>query len=203
MKELAKMVVVLTVFAAVSAALLAWTNSVTSEPIAKAGKAEKVTALKRVLPPCDNDPLSESMQFGEGAGSMVFHVARKGGEFVGAAFVSSAKGYGGPIQVVVGVKADGTIQGVEILDAPAETPGLGAKVREAGFLRQFQGRQAADTRWAKVRKDGGEIDAVTGATISSRAVAEAVRRGLEMFAAHLEEMKAPKNASHPAEESER
>ncbi len=188
MKEMVRMVIVLTLFATVSACILAWANNVTSEPIANVKRAEKIEALKRVLPEFDNDPLQETREFESLSGRVVVHVARKEGEFVGAALVSSAKGYGGPVNIVMGVNADGTIQAVAVLDAPGETPGLGAKIKEAAFLKQFSGKPADATGWARVKKDGGEVDAITGATISSRAVSEAVRKGLEIFAEHAKEL---------------
>ena len=88
---------------------------------------------------------------------------------------------------MVGVNAAGEIQGVEILKQ-LETPGLGARITEPGFRQGFAGRNIADTDW-RVRKDGGDIDQITAATISSRAVVEAVKAGVEVFKRNEEQIR--------------
>ena len=112
-----------------------------------------------------------------------FYVGLQDGQFVGAAFESvSPKGYGGDVGIMVGVNADGQVQGIEIL-VQKETPGLGAKMADDAFKSQFSGRSIAETRWA-VDKDQGDIDSITAATISSRAVVEAVHAGLQVYTTH-------------------
>ena len=96
--------------------------------------------------------------------------------------MASPKGYGGTIRLLVGVNAAGTVQGLAVLEQK-ETPGLGAKIKDDGFRGQFKGLRIIDTRW-KVRKDGGDVDEITAATISSRAVVEAVARGLDVYRRH-------------------
>jgi len=169
-------------FSLVAGLLLAITHAVTAMPIQEAGKRGKVAVICRALPEADNDPLAETRTV---ATNWTFHIGRTGGRITGLAFQSSStKGYGGRIEVMVALSPDGAIRSVEILSAAKETPGLGTKVAEPKFLDQFKSRSARDNAWAKVAKDGGAIQAVTGATISSRAVTEAVRRGLDVFAAH-------------------
>lgn len=189
MKEAIRLVAVLTVFCAVSALLLAWTNKVTKAPIEQARKAETMEGLAKVLPPFTNDLIGDSRIVKEDGKDWTFYVARADGKFVGVAFESQTTGYGGAIRLLVGVLADGTVNGVQILAADNETPGLGSKIKEPGFLGQFKNRGGADTRWASVRKDGGEIQAITGATISSRAVARAVKAGLDVYAKHGAELR--------------
>ena len=100
----------------------------------------------------------------------------------GYIFTAEGKGYSSTIAIMVGVDVNGAITGVKIL-SQQETPGLGARIEEIRhgekypwFTRQFKGKTASDA--IIVTKDGGDIDAITGATISSRAVSSAVKRGL-------------------------
>lgn len=190
MKETLQPIVVLTLFCVVAGFLLAWTNSVTKASIETARKAELIAALHKVLPACDNDIIADAKVFKDGKGKdWTFYVARLKGTYGGTAFRSTSEhGYGGTIEVLVGVLPDATVNGVEILRADKETPGLGSKIKEQGFRTQFKGKSASDTKWAAVTKDGGRVDAITGATISSRAVAEAVGAGLNMYALHAAEI---------------
>ena len=191
MKDFFRMVGVLTVICALSGYILAYTNRVTQAPIEESKRREKLDALKKVLPPCDNEPDRTVFKATEAGRDWTFYVARKDGGYAGAAFVaSSSKGYAGLIEVLVGVKADGTICGIEIL-TQSETPGLGTKIADPAnpFRVQFPGRAAAGTKW-KLKKDGGDLDGITGATISSRAVAEAAGEGIEVFGRHKAEIEA-------------
>lgn len=191
MKEIFRMAGILTVICALSGFILAYANRVTQAPIEESRRKEKLDALKKVLPPCDNEPDKAVCKLAESGRDWVFHVARKGGEYAGTAFVaSSSKGYSGLIEVLVGVRADGTVGGIEIL-TQNETPGLGTKITDPAnpFRVQFPGRDAAGTKW-KLKKDGGDIDGITGATISSRAVTEAVAEGLDVYCRHKAEIEA-------------
>ena len=190
MKKTIQLVATLTIFCVVVGFLLAWTNSITKAPIETALKKEMIAALSKVLPEHDNDIVTDVKAFKDKAGKeWTFYVARLKGTYRGTAFCStSERGYGGTIEVLVGVLPDAAVNGMEILRADKETPGLGSKIREQGFRIQFKGKSASDTKWAAVTKDGGQIDAVTGATISSRAVTEAVSAGLKMYAIHAAEI---------------
>ncbi len=183
MMESLKLVVVLTIICSVAGALLAVVHDVTAEPIAAAAMKEKGDAIMQVLPPCDNHPGEAIVTVDADGRTWTFYVARKDGQFVGAAFeaVSSA-GYGGDITIMAGVTAEKTVQGIQVL-AHKETPGLGAWISGEIFRGQFAGRSIADTTWA-VAKDGGDIDQITAATISSRAVTGAVKAGLDVFTAN-------------------
>ena len=195
MKEYLRMILTLAVFCAVSGALLAWANTVTKGPIEQARRAELLDALKRVLPEHDNDVVADARTIGADGKNWTFYVARKGGVYAGTAFRSTADGYGGTIEILVGILADDTIKSMEILVADKETPGLGSKIRDAAFRNQFGGKRAMDSSWAVVKKDGGAVDAVTGATISSRAASKAVKVGLDVYAAHANEIKVESAAS--------
>ncbi len=187
MKEILKLMFALTLISSAAGLLLGYTNRVTTEPIASARQKETTEALKAVLTEFDNDPARNVCQYDQDGRSWSFHVARKNGKFTGVAFeTSSAKGYGGDIVIMVGITAAGTVKNIRIL-SQHETPGLGTKVAEIPFKSQFVDRPIEGTVWA-VKKDKGDFDAVTGATISSRAVLEALREGLEFYRSHQAEI---------------
>ncbi|MBU0716219.1 MAG: RnfABCDGE type electron transport complex subunit G [Verrucomicrobia bacterium] len=189
MKDIIKMVVVLTVISVVAGYLLATTNKITKAPIAAARLAEKLDAMKKVLPDYDNDPVANTCVVKEAGKEWTFYVARKQGVFVGAAFeASSDQGYNGTIRILAGILPDNRIKGLEIVEQ-AETPGLGAKISESAFKDQFQGKAIFSTRWM-VKKDGGDIDAITGATISPRAVVSALETGLAVYTNNFDKIAA-------------
>lgn len=184
MKETLRMVGTLMVFGLAAGFLLAWTQGVTAKPIAAAQQAELSAAIKQALPACDNDPVADQVTVEDNGVAWTFFVARQAGQFAGAAFKSAAPGYGGPVAVMVAVRADGAINRVLVVEAAGETPGLGSKAKEPKFLDQFKAFAAGASDWSAVRKDGGQIDAITGATITSRAVTRAVKAGLEVYGRH-------------------
>ena len=190
MKDIIKLILVLTIICTGFGALLAVVNHKTKEPIKQANAREKSQAIKAVLPDCDNDPNTNTntIYLADGK-TMVFHVARKDNQFVGVAFLSSsAEGYGGDINVMVGITADQLVQAIKILPPKKETPGLGANIESDSFRTNFHQKPLADTTW-KVRKDGGDIVEITAATISSRAVVAAVKAGIDVFTANEEEIR--------------
>jgi len=186
--------------ASVAAALLSGVFLITEAPIKAAMQKKTNAALQQVLPAFDNQPAEEAITVDD----VKFYVARKDGALVGfAGETVSNKGYGGEITVLAGVKMDGTV-GTVLVTKQTETPGLGTVVcgrtrektlsglikgiKETGLppnriLDQFNGMKATvgETPWA-VKKDGGTLDAITGATITSRAVGGAVFAIAEAFA---------------------
>lgn len=188
MKEYLRLVVVLFVICVVAGVLLATVNMITQRPIREAARMEKLAAIEKVLPEHDNQPDSDTVEIRHDGETWTFHIARKAGEFAGAAFeASSPEGYGGAIAIMVGVNTEHKIQAIEILQQK-ETPGLGAKIGDSSFKDRIAGRVLEDTRWA-VRKDGGDIDQITAATVSSRAVVDAVKRGIDVYLANAEKFK--------------
>jgi len=104
---------------------------------------------------------------------------------LGIVFRVFPQGYGGPIPITVGLDTEGVITGIRIASAAeglVETPGLGAKITEPDFTDQFKDKCLADVNLAQ---DGGEIQAITAATISSRAVSEGVKKGIEIYATYV------------------
>jgi electron transport complex protein RnfD len=189
MKDILRLMVVLTSLCIVSALALAKIYDLTKGPIAHQKRLEVLRAIKTVLPPYDNEPDRDMAKLSMGIDKRgeetqrVFYRGRKDGRLIGVAFkVASPEGYGGDIEVMVGLLPNGMINGIEIL-SHLETPGLGAKIREAKFKDRFENRNLSNTAWA-VKKDGGDIDGITGATISSRAVIKGVKEGLEFYRDH-------------------
>ena len=117
-----------------------------------------------------------------------YNIVKKDGKIIGYIFKTSAKGYGGEIQVMTAVKPDASVAAVEILDASGETPGLGQNVTEEYFYSQYNGRphDIVVVKGGNADKAKNEIDAVTGATISSKAVTEAVNTAIEYATAIIE-----------------
>jgi electron transport complex protein RnfG len=188
MKDFVKLVGVLTVISLIAGLSLAMAYQITLEPIAEAKRQEKLAALAKVLPEYDNDPYESRRAIADGDTDWTFYVARQGESVAGVAFETASPGYGGDIVLMVGIKDATAIQAVEVLEALQETPGLGAKVNDAEFRAQFEGKAADNTDWCAVKQDGGDIDAITGATISSRAVCKALKNGLAAFQKHEGEL---------------
>jgi len=186
MKEILKLMLVLTTICFVAALALARVYELTREPIAHQKRLEVLRAIRAVLPDIDNEPDKDAVRLQlreatkDESREITFFRGRLDDKLTGVAFVVvSREGYGGTIEIMLGVDPQGTILGVEIL-THLETPGLGAKIVQKPFTQQFVGRNLENTKWA-VRKDGGDLDQITGATISPRAVVEAVQEGLEIY----------------------
>lgn len=186
MKEILKLMLVLTTICFVAALALARVYELTREPIAYQKRLEVLRAIRAVLPDIDNEPDKDAVRLQlreatkDESREITFFRGRLDDKLTGVAFVVvSREGYGGTIEIMLGVDPQGSILGVEIL-THLETPGLGAKIVQKPFTQQFVGRNLENTKWA-VRKDGGDLDQITGATISPRAVVEAVQEGLEIY----------------------
>lgn len=185
-QELFKLIVALTIISSVAAATLAMVYDTTKGPIAEQKRLKMIRSLKGVLPEFDNEidkDISEVILGKDSRGNdkkVTFFNARSGGGLVGVAFkVIAPDGYKGDIEIMMGVGPERKITGIEIL-GHRETPGLGDKIAEKWWEDEFKGKSLEGSKIA-VKKDGGEIDQFTGATISPRAVADAVRSGLELY----------------------
>lgn len=188
------MVVSLFAITIISGFSLGYVNELTVGPIEKGKIERKVTALKQVLPEFDNNPVEEiqlvSSEFAKD--SVEVYPAFKNNEFVGAAIIGSTeKGFSGLIKIMVGFTPDGTIKNIEVLEQK-ETPGLGTKMKDEKYLAQYREKNPSKFN-LKVAKDGGEVDALTGATITSRAFGEAVQMAYNEFIKNNDALKAFKN----------
>lgn len=180
-------------FCLVAAAALAWGQRLTAPAIAAAARADLAASFDQVVPATlrDNDMTADTVTVPGGAAPTVVYRARKGGEVSAVAYRVIGQGYGGEIELVIGLDRMGEILGVRVI-RHAETPGLGDRIdaRKSDWIAAFTGRSRANTpesQWA-VKKDGGSFDQFSGATITPRAVVKAVKAGLDLFDAHRAEM---------------
>lgn len=176
------MVVCLFLICFVCSGLLAVVNSLTEAPIAEANVAKINASIAAVVPTFDNEPSSEVFQVTVGSDAISVYPATLEGALVGYAVETfSNKGFGGRITLMVGFQPDGTVYNTSVV-SHAETPGLGDKMdaSKSNFSEQFKGIHPSTFRLA-VKKDGGDIDAITASTITSRAFADAVSRAYEAF----------------------
>lgn len=193
MNGLPRLVLALTLITVGAGLLLSLVESLTREPIAEQRRLETLRALQTVLPAFDNSPDADTVQLVFGTDKKgrelkrTFFRGRQGAEVSGVAFpVVAPDGYSGNISMMVGIDAGGTVVGLEILNH-AETPGLGDKITHAEFKGQFKGKALQGSDW-RVKKDGGDFDQITGATISPRAVVKAVHQGLQFYHEHQQDV---------------
>jgi len=146
------------VFAAVG--LITWTDSVTADKIEYQKEQEIKSMLQEMFPSMSRYTFEDD----------IYTLYAEESE-VGYAFLALGKGYGGDIDILVGLEDETTIKAITII-SQSETPGLGSRIAESSFATEFTGVNIDDII---LKQDGGQIDAITGATISSRAVIEAVR----------------------------
>ena len=165
----------------VCSSLLAGVYALTKEPIDAAAKAKNEAAIKEVLPDTATAIEQERTVDFEGA-SYAYNLAYdEAGNVVGCAINVAPVGFGGPIAIKVGFDVNGNIWNTKVL-SQAETPGLGAKCVEPAFSDQFKGLDPAQTKLS-VKKDGGDLDAITASTITSRAYADGVALAVKVFLA--------------------
>ena len=172
-KEILKPALLLFVICVCITALLAGTNKLTAAKIAQNAVEKEESSRQTVLPEAE-----EFKTEGDCA------VGYKGGEVVGYVYVTSAKGYGGDVQIMTGITSEGSISGVVVLDHD-ETPGLGANCEKEDFRAQYL-QSVPDNGFTVVKNQAagnGQIEALTGATISSRAVTDAVNEAVDLYAA--------------------
>ena len=165
---IAKPTLILTAICTIVTMLLAMTNMFTAEKIAENAAQKAAESRKKVLAAADYKPLDKE--------GNVYGAYDENGQKIGVVITTVANGYGGKIEVMTGIQTDGQVSGVNILSME-ETPGLGAKGKEDGFLRQYWGYNSPNLA---VSKDGGEINALSGATITSRAITRAVGEAIEI-----------------------
>jgi electron transport complex protein RnfG len=190
-----RMVLVLMAVALGSAGLLGLVFGVTAPVIVAQKEAARQEALAVLLPEADSFR-ADTVVIEEDTG-VVYHAYDEKETKVGVVFTVAPRGYAGPIEIMVGLKRDSTVSAIRIA-SPAEglkeTPGLGARVLEDTFRNQFQGLKHDDLYLAE---EGGRIDAITAATISSNAVTSGVRQGVERYICYLGEGPVPQTDSLP------
>ena len=182
------MFVTLFVITLISGFSLGAVYSITKAPIAQAKLQKKIKAIKQVLPAFDNNPLSKKVKVKGAVDSIEIYPGFQKNHLVGVAVTgASNKGFSGLVKLMVGFDTKGKIVNISVLEQK-ETPGLGTKMKEPKFLKQFIGKNPKQNN-LKVKKDGGEIDAISGATISSRAFVESVYDAHKAFVSKMDTIK--------------
>jgi electron transport complex protein RnfG len=196
MPETAKMIIVLTLISGLASLGLAAFNAHTMPSIQENERQFTLRSIKRVMPkavnpnPCeksrpkfDNSPDQDAVCVN---GTTIYR-GRNEDEIVGLAMITKGdKAYSGTITCLIGISLDGVVTGLEVLKH-AETPGLGAKIEDCTWRRQLIGKGSGDMVW-KVAKDGGNVDQITGATISSRSMIDAVTKAQKVLTENREKI---------------
>ena len=164
MKEMLRYGFILALICFVASASLALINSLTKSRILAQAQVEEETSLKDVIVTGERfEPVKS------GSDIIYYKAYDKDGKFLGTAFKAQGKGYSSAIETMVGMNKDGTITAIKILNQN-ETPGLGARIAEPDFTGQFKNKN-----WQTLN----EVNAITGATISSKAVTDSVKKKAE------------------------
>ena len=170
------MVLSLTLISLVASACLGFVYEFTKKPIELSNLNKKLDAIREVVPDFTNNPNNEMFRLPTGEGdSLEIYPAKKDNTIIGYAVNTyTRKGFSGHISLMAGFTPDGAIINITVLEQK-ETPGLGIKMGEPEFIGQFNNKNPAEFA-LKVKKDGGSVDAITAATISSRAFCDALQR---------------------------
>lgn len=170
------MVLSLTLISLAASACLGFVYEYTKKPIELSNLNKKLEAIKQVVPEFNNNPNEEMYKLPTGEGdSLEIYPAKKDSVVVGYAVNTyTKKGFSGNIMLMAGFRPDGSVVNISVLEQK-ETPGLGTKMTEPKFKEQFNDKNPSQYSM-KVKKDGGQVDAITAATISSRAFCDAVQR---------------------------
>jgi len=184
MRDIFKMGIVLTIVCIISAGALSSVYKVTKVKIDDNIRASDIKKRQEVFPNAANFIEKEI------EGKKLWVGLDKEGKEVGVVMTVSPRGYAGPINTTIGINKDDTISSVAInkLDQ-TETPGLGVKITHDSFKNQFKGKKGDEL---KLKKDGGTIDAITAATISSRAVTNGIKEGWEWYVNEVRSQKEQK-----------
>jgi Na+-translocating ferredoxin:NAD+ oxidoreductase subunit G len=188
MRDMMKMVIVLTVLASFSGGLLASIRNGTKERIEVAQlNFVKGPAIKEIMVGSSNDPINDRFKMNIGETEMDFFIGKFDGKAKTVALEGFGKGYGGDVGVMVGIDVENdTIYGMSVT-THAETPGMGAKAKEdPSFVSQFKGKGVDSP--IKVTNDGGPINAIGGSTITSRAICNAATEASKVYKENKDEI---------------
>jgi electron transport complex protein RnfG len=176
------MLLALSVISLISSTALGFVYEFTKEPIRMVEINKTNSAIQAVVPAFDNQPAIEVFKVACDLDSLRFYPAKKNGELAGTAVETfTKKGFSGLIRLMIGFAPDGTIIDITVLQHQ-ETPGLGDKIdkKKSNFSLQFQGKNPGNFKLS-VKKDRGDVDAITASTISSRAYCDAVQRAYKAY----------------------
>jgi electron transport complex protein RnfG len=179
-----RLVIVLTCISLLAALALTGVYALTKGPIEKGQREKKENALKAVLPEYQGTVRDTIIVDADNEEIPVHLAIGQNGELCGAGIETyTKKAFAGRFDLMVGFDAEGSIVNTEVIKA-SETPGLGDKINKDkegnGWAQQFNHQNPADFKLV-VKKDGGDVDAITAATISSRAYCDAVQRAYDIF----------------------
>ena len=183
------MVLTLFLVSFVAAGTLGFVYEMTKEPIRLVEIETINNAISEVVPGFENNPFEEMFKVATEKDSLVFYPAIINGEVSGVAVETwTMQGFNGLIRLMVGFNPDGTITDIAVLEH-GETPGLGDKIKKdkSDFSLQFTGKDPANFQLA-VKKDNGDVDAITASTITSRAYCDAVQRAYDAFMENRERL---------------
>ncbi len=182
MKDIIKMVVVLTAICGVAGISLAYLKVGTAETIEKQVLINvQKPAIDSVLAGADNDPIADRKKFDREDGTqLTVFPGKKGGKLVSVALENAGGGFGGPLGVMIGIDTAQDILTGICMTTMAETPGVGTRVKEKGFTKQFKKHQIAGIA---LNNKGGDIIAVSGASVSSGASVVAVQNAVKEYQA--------------------
>jgi electron transport complex protein RnfG len=183
LKENLRLGLILLLITGVAGLLLGGAFEITKAPIAASIEADRQSAMKEILPTADKFEKADVKVSGKVS---EVNAGLKGTEIAGYAIKVAPKGYGGPVEIMVGISADGKVSGIKIL-SHTETPGLGANAPEPKFSDQYKNKPTKDKlEVVKVApKKDNEIQAITGATITSRAVTLGVSDAIDFYNSSL------------------
>lgn len=200
MAKIIRLSLVLLLITAVTGIILGAVYTMTLEPIRAAKEREKMEALAATLPGAKE---FKSIEVKDGGIIKEINEGSDGAALVGYNFTVEPKGYAGPIELVVGIAKDGKVMDIKILKH-GETPGLGAKATEPKFSDQFKNKAVSKIEVSKnPPANDSEIQAISGATITSRAVASGVNAALDYWKAKLSGGSAAAEVSAPAAAEEK
>lgn len=183
MNSILKLGLNLFIICAVAAGLLAGTNQITEPIIAKRNEQANNEARQMVLQDASDFELLSPNDYTKNSEVEIVEVYKglNNSDVVGYTIKALPKGYGGEIELMIGIKSDGTISGINIGNM-TETPGLGAKAQEEKFYGQYAGKPATELSVIKSGTAGEtEIQAISGATITSKAVTSGVNAAVEVY----------------------
>ena len=189
MRDIIKLFLVVAAFGAVAGGVLASVRDATFDRIeSQIWKYETGTAIEELFEGCTNDPKEDQFILTDGQNEIKVFIAEFDGKRNVVAYETTGKGYDGKIGVMVGYNLDkDELVGMRVT-THTETPGVGSRAKtEAGFIEQFNGMSINSA--FKVRSDGGDIDAMSGATVTSKGVSAGITDSIEKYKRLKEEIK--------------
>lgn len=195
----AKLSMVLAAFALVGTTLLALTYNATKDNIAASEKKARLALIAQILPPVlyDNDIIRDAAELqavaelGSAEPTLVYRALKDGQPVAAVLEAVAPDGYAGKIKLLIAIKSNGEVSGVRVV-AHKETPGLGdyIEIAKSDWIKVFDGTSLDKypSKYWRVKKDGGQFDHMTGATITPRAVIKAVHKALVWFSANGEKV---------------